>query len=142
VKISARNIFQGPILQITPGSVNAEVTVDIGGGQKITAIVTLGSVTTLDLALGKKVYALVKASSVLVMLEAGDLRLTARNCLPGIIAQVVEGQVEAEVSILLAAGAKVHAVVTQAAVKDLGLRSGLAATAVIKASSVLLGVCP
>jgi molybdate transport system regulatory protein len=140
MKISARNIFKGSISQLTPGAVNAEVTITIGGGEKITAIVTNGSVTSLALAVGKDVLAMVKASSVFVLIDGADVRLSARNCLAGKITKIVDGTVESEVTIGLPGGSAVYAVITHDAVKELGLKKGTSATAVIKASSVILGV--
>ena len=66
MKLSARNILKGTVKQITPGAVNAEVLVEIAGGQEVVSIVTLASVTHLGLAPGKPVYAVIKASNVML----------------------------------------------------------------------------
>ncbi len=68
-KISARNIFTGKISSIIEGAINDEVTVDLGGGHEITAVITKTSVTVLELAVGKEVNAIVKASSVIVAVD-------------------------------------------------------------------------
>jgi len=140
VKISARNILKGAISHLQHGAVNDEVTVTIGGGDKITAIVTSSSVKSLGLAVGKEVFVLVKASSVLVLTDSAGVRLSARNSLSGTITNVIDGTVEAEVTIGLSAGAAIHATITHDSVAALGLKKGMPATAVIKASSVILGV--
>lgn len=138
--ISARNQFQGSVASIQTGAVNAEVIVDLPGGAQLAAIITNASVQSLGLAVGKPVVALVKASSVLLMTEGSGLKLSARNCLAGKVKQVRDGAVNAEVVVELAGGTEVVAIVTQDSVASLGLKPGLAATAVIKASSVILGV--
>jgi molybdate transport system regulatory protein len=140
MKISARNIFKGSITHLQPGAVNAEVGVSIGGGNQITAIVTSGSVQSLGLAMGKDVIVLVKASSVLVLVNSGGYRLSARNNLAGTITQITDGPVGAEVTIGLAGGNAVHATITHDSVVALGLKKGMTVSAVIKASSVILGV--
>ena len=66
MKISARNALKGTIKQIDLGAVNAEVTVELSGGQQIVSIVTKKSVTDLGLSPGKAVYAVIKASSVMI----------------------------------------------------------------------------
>jgi molybdate transport system regulatory protein len=142
MKISARNAFAGKVGDVHLGAVNAEVTVEIAGGGRITAIVTKDSTESLGLAPGRAVTAIVKASSVLVMVDASGMRLSARNQLAGTVQQVIEGAVDAEVAILLPGGAVVHAVITKESVHTLGLKPGVAATAVIKSSSVILGVAP
>ncbi len=53
---------------------------------------------------------------------------------------VSEGPVSAEVSITLAGGDVVHATITHEAVTELGIKAGVAATAVFKASSVILAI--
>jgi molybdate transport system regulatory protein len=53
---------------------------------------------------------------------------------------VKSGGVNSEVSIALPGGSQVHAIITNDAVSELGLAPGVAATALIKSSHVLLGV--
>lgn len=66
MKISARNVFKGTIRQITVGSVNAEVVVELPGGTEIVSVITRHSAEVMGLAVGKGVYAVVKASDVLI----------------------------------------------------------------------------
>ena len=67
IRTSARNQLHGVVSQITRGEVNAEVTLDLGDGKTITAMVTTPSIEELELALGKPACALFKASSVILM---------------------------------------------------------------------------
>lgn len=140
MKVSARNVFRGTVSALRPGSVNAEVELALAGGDRLVAIVTMESVRTLGIAVGNEVVALVKAPWVMVMTDASGVRLSARNCLGGTVKSVAPGAVNAEVVITLASGAEVAAIVTKEAVGELGLKPGVAATAVIKASHVFLGV--
>ncbi|NMG67502.1 transporter [Azoarcus indigens] len=140
MKVSARNVFKGNISALRPGTVNAEVEIALGGGDALVAIVTMESMKTLELAEGKEVMALVKAPWVMVMTEADGITLSARNTLRGTVKSVENGAVNSEVLISLPGGTEVAAVVTKDAVGELGLRPGVAATAVIKASNVILGV--
>ncbi len=66
VKLSARNRLGGTVVSVTPGAVNAEVLIDVGGGVHVAAIVTQGSLQAMGLAAGQKATALFKAASVLV----------------------------------------------------------------------------
>ena len=66
-RVSARNQFEGRIVALTPGGLNDEVEVDIGGGLTLTAVVTRAGVEALGLAVGAPVTAFFKASSVVLV---------------------------------------------------------------------------
>ncbi|MCU1751361.1 molybdopterin-binding protein [Pseudomonas sp. 6D_7.1_Bac1] len=140
MKVSARNVFKGTISQLQAGAVNAEVALTLSGGNQLVAVVTMESVKSLGLAVGKEAVALVKAPWVMLMTESSDIRLSARNCLEGKVTSVTDGAVNAEVVIRLDGGAEVYSIVTREAVAELGLAPGVSATAVIKASHIILGV--
>ncbi|MEX3773842.1 molybdopterin-binding protein [Pseudomonas sp. MYb118] len=140
MKVSARNVFKGTISQLLPGAVNAEVSLKLPGGNQLVAVVTMESVKSLGLAVGKEAIALVKAPWVMLMTESSDIRLSARNCLEGKVTSVIDGAVNAEVVIQLDGGDEVYSIVTRQAVAELGLAAGVSATAVIKASHIILGV--
>ncbi len=63
---SARNQLCGSVILLADGPVNSEVSLDIGGGKQITAVITHASSANLDLKLGSRVCALFKASSVIL----------------------------------------------------------------------------
>lgn len=64
------------------------------------------------------------------------MQLSARNVIAGRITAVKLGSVETEVS----PGVVVTSVITRASAERLGLREGMEASAVIKASDVMLAV--
>ncbi|MDR3098630.1 MAG: TOBE domain-containing protein [Paraburkholderia sp.] len=145
LRTSARNQLYGTVSGLARGAVNDEVSIALPGGQPLVAVVTRESADALGLAVGAAVVALVKASSV-VLVAGGALptahaaRLSARNRLSGVVSGVRRGEVNAEVMLELPGGTVIAAVVTDASVDALGLEAGASATAVFKASSVLLGV--
>ena len=66
MKISARNKLKGRIVEIKEGTVNAIVAIDIGGGNKISATISMDAVSELGLKIGMDAYAIIKATSVIV----------------------------------------------------------------------------
>jgi len=68
------------------------------------------------------------------------MRTSARNSLPGIIRKIELGSVNAEVTLEIAPGIEIVSIITVHAVETLGLKQGQRAYAVIKASSVMVGV--
>lgn len=140
MRTSARNQFAGQIGAVKPGAVNDEVTLRTQDGLEIVAVITHGSAASLGLAAGTKAFALVKASSVIVMVDVDSSKVSARNCVAGTVASVAKGAVNSEVVIKSAGGAEIVAIVTNDSVDRLGLASGTAASAIFKASSVIVGV--
>ena len=140
MKTSARNEFLGRVKTLSRGAVNAEVILDIGGGNELVAIITQESVDNLALAVGKEAYALVKAPWVIIMAEDGKLKTSARNKLCGVVSRCQEGAVNGEVVITLDAGKSVAAIITNESIKSMGLREGVRACALIKASHIILAV--
>ena len=66
MKLSARNVLKGRVVDIDRGKVTAIVRVDIGGGNIITSSITLAAVKDLGLKKGTEVSAVIKASEVLL----------------------------------------------------------------------------
>jgi molybdopterin-binding protein len=68
------------------------------------------------------------------------MKLSARNILKGKISQVKPGAVNTEVVLELSGGAKVVSIITKESAENLGLKVGMEAYAVIKASNVMVAV--
>ena len=69
MKLSARNQLKGVIKEIEHGAVNAVVKLDIGGGNIISATISMDAVKALNLSVGKEAYAVIKSTSVMVGVE-------------------------------------------------------------------------
>jgi molybdopterin-binding protein len=69
MKISAKNQLKGKIVSIQEGTVNGIVILDIGGGNTITATISMSSIKELGLKANQEAYALIKATSVMVGVE-------------------------------------------------------------------------
>ena len=147
MKTSARNHFVGQVSAIAKGAVNDEIELALASGHTIVAVVTHESTEALGLEVGVRAFALVKASSILIATDLEPARLSARNQLTGKVVRVTPGAVNGEVVLSLGKSGStedsaltVAAIVTSASVKALDLKRGATATAVFKASSVIVGV--
>ncbi len=69
MKISARNQLKGRIVSLTPGAVNAEIVIELPGGNHVVSMITKDSAINLDLSVGKEVYAVIKASNVMIAVD-------------------------------------------------------------------------
>ena len=133
--LSARNQFAGKVASVVEGSVNGIVTLDVNGAA-VTATISMDSIKALGLEAGKEATAFVKATEVMVGL--GELKISARNQFAGKIAKIEAGAVNSIVVIEAAIGT-ISATISNAAVAELALEAGKEATAVIKATSVMIG---
>jgi len=68
MKISARNVFKGTIVDVVKGATTSHVRLDVNGAI-VTASITNEAVDELGLVKGKTAYAVIKASDVMVATE-------------------------------------------------------------------------
>jgi molybdopterin-binding protein len=68
MKLSARNVLKGKIIEVTKGATTAHVRIDIGG-TVVTSSITNAAVDDLKLSVGKEAYAVVKASDVMIGID-------------------------------------------------------------------------
>jgi molybdopterin-binding protein len=66
MKISARNVIKGKIVEVKTGAVAAQVKVEIGGGNMLTSMITVDAVEDLGLDKGQEVSVVIKASEVML----------------------------------------------------------------------------
>jgi molybdate transport system regulatory protein len=140
MKTSARNQFFGIISQIQQGHIHAEVELSLKGEDKLIATVTTESLQRLGLSMGQEVYALIKAPAIFLMRADTTLQTSARNCVYGTVRHIHHDALSAEVTLALAGGNVLRAVITYAALVDLGIQTGENVLAAFKASSVILAI--
>lgn len=141
LKTTARNQFSGRIVAVKGGAVNDEIVLEVTGGQRIVAIVSCESSAALGLVAGAAAFALIDASAIVILAGGADgARFSARNQLAGRVARLQTGAVNAEVVLELSGGGSLAAMISNDSCASLGLAAGQPATALFKASSVILGV--
>ncbi len=137
MKVSARNIIDAKIVYIDKGAVTAKVILLAPKGTLLSAIVTLESANALAFAPDDAVSAFFKASHVMVATGAVP-SISARNKLPGKVVELLQGAVNAELSIRLESGDILVSIITNEALNELQIREGTDVVAVIKASDVMI----
>jgi len=68
------------------------------------------------------------------------MEISARNVLKAKVAKVVHGMVSSEVTVELPGGIELVSVITKTSAENLGLETGKAVYAVIKASNVMIAL--
>ncbi|MBO7668932.1 MAG: TOBE domain-containing protein [Firmicutes bacterium] len=138
MKLSARNQFPGTVTKVAEGAVNGIVTIDVDG-TPVSATISMAAIKELGLVPGKAACAVIKATEVMIG-RGNHLPLSARNQFKGRITAVEKGAVNAIVKMSVLGGKSLSACISNAAVEELDLATGEEALAVIKASSVMVGV--
>jgi molybdate transport system regulatory protein len=140
MRTSARNQIAGKVLEIKKGAVNSEVVVGMSNGEQIISVITNDGVDALGLKTGVDAYCIFKAQSVLLSKGETAPSISARNKIKGTISEVIDGAVNCEIKITSVAGVAITAIVTEDAKKELALAKGDTVYAIIKASSIIIGV--
>lgn len=68
------------------------------------------------------------------------MKISARNALKGTVKSVVTGAVNDEVTIEVAPGVEVTAIITKTSAESLGLETGKEVYAVVKSSDVMVAI--
>jgi molybdopterin-binding protein len=69
MRLSARNVLKGKVVELTHGAVNTEIVLEVAPGVQVVSIITRHSAEQLGLAQGKVAYAVIKASNVMVAVD-------------------------------------------------------------------------
>ena len=66
------------------------------------------------------------------------MKISARNIFSGTVETIIKGSVNSEVVLLLNGGSRIVSIITNGSVDNLGLKEGVNAYAIIKASSIII----
>ena len=66
MKLSARNVLKGQVVEVKKGAVAAQVRVDIGGGNVLTSLVTVDAVEDLGRRQCDQVSVVIKSTEVML----------------------------------------------------------------------------
>lgn len=136
IKLSARNQFKGTITNVNEGAVNGIVSIDVNG-EVFSSTISMSAIKELELKKGVPAVAIVKATEVMI---ATDLpKISARNKFEGTVKDIQVGAVNDIVTLETKAGL-VYSTISKNAVEELSLSVGNKAYAVIKSTSVMVGV--
>lgn len=139
MKTSARNQFGAIIVSITPGPVNDEIGLMIGGDMMLVSSITHESCRDLKLDIGAKAFALVKASSI--ELHAADEDLSERrNVFDGSVQALTRGEHRSELVIEVGHGVMLVCNASIAQVERLLLCSDARVRCKIDPSNIIIAV--
>ncbi len=139
-RTSARNQFYCRVHSISRERINAVVTLDLGGGDRLTAHITTRSAEALGLVGGRACHALIDPAWVEVRPDTPSETKRQDNCLRGRVVRCLDDPVDTEVAIALSGGRIAVASMTRAELRDKKLQVGTPACVVIQSSQIILAV--
>lgn len=139
-KTSVRNQLHGKITQIKPRAYQAEVNLNLQGGEQVTAILTLESINNLGLVEGSEAHILIRAPHLILVRADANLKFSAANRLCGKVKSVTKARLHSEVILELKGGDILKALVSQNALDDLQIKEGDELCGIFKATNVILAV--
>ena len=134
------NLFQRPLVTAQPGGkAGGAAAVTPAGEAVLMAFRKIegelsGIIAQLDKALAQD------GLPAEDLLRSLSMKTSARNALRGVVSKVIDGAVSSEVVLKVSDAVEIVAVITKESVRDLGLRPGSEALALIKSSFVILGM--
>jgi molybdate transport system regulatory protein len=135
------NLFDQPVISAQAGGARGGTAAVTPRGQAL-----IGAFHRVEAELGETLARLQAqlagdgVDDVKGLLWSLGMKTSARNALRGVVATVTDGAVNAEVTLRIADGLEIVAIITRQSVADLGLVPGKPAMALIKASFVTLAV--
>ncbi len=140
IKTSGRNQLFGCITEIRAGAVNAEVRVQLKGGESIVTTVDLTALTELELKVGIDAVLLINSADITLVVDKKSYQFSARNCLAGHVLTVQQNAADVEVIVLLPSGETLIANITAQSVENLKLAAGKPVWVIFKSNVPYLGV--
>ncbi len=66
MKLSARNQLKGTILKVEEGLITGKITLDLGNGNIVSAIISKDAIADLNLKTGDTAFAIIKSTEVII----------------------------------------------------------------------------
>lgn len=139
IRLSAKNRLATVVSEIVIDDDIAQVVLQLKSGQKLYAVIGTDNIDELKLTEGADAFALIKSSSVMIS-TAENPSISARNIIKGRIVEISQSKVQGEITLDIGHGDSISSTITRNSIDRLGLKTGDEAWAVIKTSSVIIGV--
>ncbi len=131
------NLSENPLVDRTTGGKGGGGTILTNEGKKVIAQFRIVQeehrkfLQNLEGRLGE-------TSHLYQFLKRIAMKISARNIFSGTVETIIKGSVNSEVVLLLNGGSRIVSIITNGSVDNLGLKEGVNAYAIIKASSIII----
>ena len=140
MRTSARNALRGVVTKIQSDKLNAEVAVRVSEDTEIHASITTESIRELGLCVGREAVVLIKAPFVMVALDDGSVKTSARNAVAGKVLRCETSAINAEVVIDIGGGKTLASNISAHSAKALKIRTGTKVRALFDSAHVIVAI--
>jgi molybdate transport system regulatory protein len=140
VKTSAPNQLFGRVTGIHTGNVNAEVMVQLKGGETIVTTTDLTVLAELNLTIGVDAVLLISSADITLVIDKGRYQFSGRNQLAGQVLLVQQTATHTNATVLLPSGETLIASMTAQSAGNLKLSVGTAVWIIFKSNVPYLGI--
>lgn len=142
LKTSTRNQLFGRIAAIERYGLDAQMTVQLKGGNAVVAFFPTAVLDGMAAGVGDDAVLLLNSADIVLAADDAVDGLSARNRLLGSVMRIQHDPVDSEVIVLLPSGEILAAMVTSLSVKKLALAPGKPVWVVFKSNAPTIGVKP
>src|SRR5574337_1026067 len=129
------NRLCGTIVSVTQGQIHAHVQI-LWKDIPLSVIITKASCEDMHLSVGDTIYVLIKGTDIMLAKSFSGM-LSARNRAKGVVRQIIQGDVLSKIFVE-SQGDMLHAIITNASLKDMDIRNGDEVTAIVKSTESIL----
>lgn len=129
------NRLCGTIVSITQGQIHAYVQI-LWKEIPLSVIITRASCEDMHLSVGDTISVLIKGTDIMLAKSLSGM-LSARNRAKGIVKEIVQGDVLSKVFVE-SQGDMLHAIITNASLKDMDIQKGDAVVAIVKSTELIV----
>lgn len=139
---SARNQWRAEVLTLKLGVVRSEVTLRLPMGALMVASVSRETISRMALNYGSQVIVLVKATMVHLVAKSQDYDFSAENHFEGVISDIIQDEVSAEIIVNLASGDRVVTTLGVDEYAEIGVGEGDNVSLFFDAGAIVLATLP
>lgn len=129
------NRLCGTITNVIQGRIHAHIQI-LWKSTPLSVIITSASCEDMHLSAGDAIYVLVKGTDIMLAKSFSGL-LSARNRVNGFVRRIVQGDVLSKVFVECQ-GDMLHAIITNASLKEMDIRNGDEVMAIVKSTELIL----
>lgn len=137
MEYSARNVYEGKVVNYNSDSISAQVFLELTDGRDIVASISRAALDNMGVKEGMELKVLIKAPDVIISKNVRS-KISARNAFEGRIEEIQSEKIHSEVVLNIGHGLFLTSVLSTDSLRRLDIKVGDVVEGVIKSNNVVL----